>query len=527
MCRLVAPTVLVLGFLFIGASAARAAWPELLTNGDFETGDLSGWTTFTTSNGTIGSPAVVQYGVTGSGASYALRLQAAEVEADGTDQGGGVEQTVNVPATGGYTFSASAIGDTGGANDADCGLYSLLIDGSTRAFASHQPCRGPLQVSLSASASLTAGAHTLEMLVTHDGPEGDSAPIEYIDNVSLVPQLAVRCIPASVPLGGTSTCEAARADPRAAPVPAGSTVAFSVPAGDGSFAPSSCTLGERTVSFASCSVSYEPPLAAGSGYTVTATSGTHGATTNVTVMKAASQTAVVCAPASVAAGMPSTCTATVSGASPRPGGTVTFTAGATPVGGCTLPVSGADGCVVSFTPSAPVTVTASYSGDANYLTSVGSATIAMTAAPPLTHTLPVSLPGKGRAAAPRVPARLRVTHVGAKPVRAGCAVERARIAADCTRMRVAVRGKISRKARGHVRVNVAVTLGGRRRTVHARALIRHGRWHATLRVPGIDRDPNAPLYVVTARFKGSRGVRPARAGRHIRLEIEPAGLDPR
>ena len=106
LCRLVGPTVLVLGFLLMGAAAAQADWPQLVTNGDFETGDLTGWTTFTTSNGTIGSPAVVQYDVTGSGASYALRLRASEVDADGTQQGGGVEQTVNVPATGGYALRA-------------------------------------------------------------------------------------------------------------------------------------------------------------------------------------------------------------------------------------------------------------------------------------------------------------------------------------------------------------------------------------------------------------------------------------
>ena len=43
-------------------------------NGDFETGDLTGWTTFTTTNGTIGTPAVVPFDTTGSGASNAAEF---------------------------------------------------------------------------------------------------------------------------------------------------------------------------------------------------------------------------------------------------------------------------------------------------------------------------------------------------------------------------------------------------------------------------------------------------------------------
>src|SRR5207245_10694180 len=89
----------------------------------------------------------------------------------------------------------------------------------------------------------------------------------------------------------------------------------------------------------------------------------------------------------------STCTATVadtdSGTALRPGGTVTFTsskAGTFSSGGtCSLPTSGTNSCLVSYTP-APGSeganlITATYSGDTDHTASTGTDTVTGTKRP--------------------------------------------------------------------------------------------------------------------------------------------------
>jgi hypothetical protein len=89
-----------------------------------------------------------------------------------------------------------------------------------------------------------------------------------------------------------------------------------------------------------------------------------------------------------------------------------------------------------------------------------------------------------------------------------------------------VNGKLSRLADGYVRVKVAVDLAGRVHTTAGHARAAHSRWHLTLTLPGIDSDPSAPTYTITATFGGSARVRGGRTKRQIRLEVEPAGLGP-
>src|SRR4051794_15573680 len=85
--------------LFVAAAAAAA-----VVNGDFESGDLTGWTTFTTANGTLGTPAVVSFDTTGTGASRAAQFNVGENTYTGVYEGGGIYQIVN--ATGLFTVSA-------------------------------------------------------------------------------------------------------------------------------------------------------------------------------------------------------------------------------------------------------------------------------------------------------------------------------------------------------------------------------------------------------------------------------------
>ena len=168
------------------------------------------------------------------------------------------------------------------------------------------------------------------------------------------------------------------------------TVSFSKAAGDaGSLGAASCTLPATGAN--ECSVTYTPSAAGSSTIT-----GSYGGDVNhltssdddtVTAAKRDSATTVTCSPASVVINQASTCTAAVSdasaaGTSIRPTGTVNFSkaagdAGTLGAASCTLPASGANQCSVTYTPSATgsSTITGSYGGDTNHLTSSDDDTV--------------------------------------------------------------------------------------------------------------------------------------------------------
>ncbi len=110
-------------------------------------------------------------------------------------------------------------------------------------------------------------------------------------------------------------------------------------------------------------------------------------------------------------------------------------------------------------------------------------------------------------------ARLRIRHVRSKVVQSGCVGEAAPIPgllnSPCAKLRIAIRGTITKRARGVVSVKVKAYMHGRRHrrrvTATWRARIVHGRWHARLGFPRIDRRLKASIYI-NARFKGSPGV---------------------
>src|SRR5207249_39709 len=130
--------------------------------------------------------------------------------------------------------------------------------------------------------------------------------------------------------GTTCTATVSDASPGTASTPTGS-VAFSS-SGSGTFTPTSCTLSSET-----CSVTYTPSAVGTGTHTVTgsyggdATHNTSSGTFALTVTNRSTSTAVRCTPASPArrsSDLGTTCTATVSDASPgtasTPTGSVAF-----------------------------------------------------------------------------------------------------------------------------------------------------------------------------------------------------------
>jgi hypothetical protein len=168
----------VLGVVILGAAVALllgGAGPVTagpLVNGDFGTGDLTGWTIFTTPNGTNGAglPTVVQFDTLGTGTPVnSAEFQVGQVTfVPGSEQGGGLFQDVFL-YPGGLTVSAAiaAHGVTG--FNGEGGVFSILVDGTpiaTHAFGFIGP-GATLRFELTGSTFIpTEGSHEIEIEMT-------------------------------------------------------------------------------------------------------------------------------------------------------------------------------------------------------------------------------------------------------------------------------------------------------------------------------------------------------------------------
>ena len=121
--------------LMLGSSSVLAA--NLITNGDFETGDLTGWswtpTQYSDPNMTT---AVVSFDTSGSGASLAFRVSPGTDNghaAIGQQEGGYLSQSVSLTNGQAYdvAIGASAIQEVSGiGGNADGGLIRLYVAGN-------------------------------------------------------------------------------------------------------------------------------------------------------------------------------------------------------------------------------------------------------------------------------------------------------------------------------------------------------------------------------------------------------------
>jgi hypothetical protein len=192
--------------LSLSATASKA---NVIQNGDFSTGDFTGWTLFRTLDGDYNPveqpylPAVNSFDVTGGGASLAAEFNVGG--STGSQNGGGIYQTVATGA-GSATFSASiassSICDTCESN-ADGGIFTALLDGTPMdSFTVGSIATDTIiRSTLSFSAPVSAGLHEIRILITRAYGNSPITPHEYVDNVVFdAPSVGAVPLPAALPL---------------------------------------------------------------------------------------------------------------------------------------------------------------------------------------------------------------------------------------------------------------------------------------------------------------------------------------
>ena len=177
---------------------------NLFANGDFETGDLSGWTQFTTPLGTLAGPAypkVVSFDTDGNGTPTMSAQFSVGHTKGGTKswEGGGIYQSVDL-AGGDYQFSANiAVADSGSKyGNGQGGKFELLVDGvvvDTIDFGLIN-ANSVKRSLLAALPGLAQGPHEVRIRITRPVMPGSTLS-QYLDNVVLSEIVPPQADPAS------------------------------------------------------------------------------------------------------------------------------------------------------------------------------------------------------------------------------------------------------------------------------------------------------------------------------------------
>ena len=182
--RILLSSLTFIVFYFCSSAYARA--DNLIINGDFESGNLAGWTTFTTVNGILDG-GVDSFDTTGSGESLAASFQVGQAVYEGLalQRGGGIFQR--------FYSNAGLLSlrvDVASFNTCLCvnldgGVYNMILDGVNVASFSigDIPSLTPIRASLSASIMVGAGEHELRFLLTRGSAL--SGVSHHLDNITV------------------------------------------------------------------------------------------------------------------------------------------------------------------------------------------------------------------------------------------------------------------------------------------------------------------------------------------------------
>ncbi len=169
--------------------AAQASADNLLVNGSFQSGDFTGWTLGTTSNGTAGDgfPIVSQWPLDNN--LNAWKGEVGQISHSNSNYEGATLSQMFTTAGGAATlsFMYAAMGD-GIHNNADGGDFRLILDGSILADFDTGEITADQIISgtLSANADLSAGTHTFEIDILRPyASSSGNTPYQYITAVDV------------------------------------------------------------------------------------------------------------------------------------------------------------------------------------------------------------------------------------------------------------------------------------------------------------------------------------------------------